>query len=49
MSQEPSISDQLNSIIEYLNFHGHLFLRIDSDNESDKIEGVIISPTPEIP
>jgi hypothetical protein len=48
MSQDPSIPDQLNSIIEYLNFHGHLFVRIASDRESDDIEGVDISPTSEI-
>jgi hypothetical protein len=47
MSQDPSISDQLNSIIDYLNFHGHLFVRIASDHESDDIEIVKLSPSPE--
>ncbi len=47
MSQDPSISDQLNSIIDYLNFQGHLFVRIASDYESDDIERVNLSPSPE--
>ena len=38
LSQEPSITGQLNSIIEYLNYHGHLFLRIASDRDTDEID-----------
>lgn len=38
MSEEPSITTQLNSIIEYLNYHGHLFLRVDSNRHFDEIE-----------
>jgi hypothetical protein len=36
MSQEPSI----NSIIEYLNYHGHLFLKVASDREFVEIEEI---------
>ncbi|UCG03424.1 MAG: hypothetical protein JSW11_05410 [Candidatus Heimdallarchaeota archaeon] len=45
MFQEPSLAGQLNPILEYLNYHGHLFLRIASDDEPDNKEGVNISPT----
>lgn len=40
LSQEPSITGQLNSIIQYLNYHGHLFLRIASDRDSNEINEV---------
>ncbi|MFX0124801.1 MAG: hypothetical protein ACFFAE_14315 [Candidatus Hodarchaeota archaeon] len=49
MSENPSILDQLNSIIKYLNFHGHIFVRLASDHESGDIEGINISTTPESP
>lgn len=35
MPDEPSILNQLNSIIEYLNFHGQLFFKIPANLESD--------------
>ncbi|MHA2243983.1 MAG: hypothetical protein ACXADY_03360 [Candidatus Hodarchaeales archaeon] len=41
MSLEPSILEQLNTIIEYLNFHGPLFINIPSDLESDDKKGLI--------
>ena len=47
VTQEPDLADQLNSIIEYLNYHGHLFLRVTSDKPDDE-KGVIFSPSAEI-
>ncbi|MFX1507713.1 MAG: hypothetical protein ACFFDC_16625 [Promethearchaeota archaeon] len=37
MSDEPSIAVQLNSILEYLNYHGHIFLKIASNHDSDEV------------
>jgi hypothetical protein len=46
MTQEPCIATQLNSILEYLNYHGHLFLRVASDPGGEGIgEKKSLSPT----
>lgn len=48
ISLEPSILEQLNTIIEYLNFHGPLFINIPSDLESDDAKGVTINSLADI-
>lgn len=40
MSDEPSILNQLNSIIDYLNFQGPLFFKIPDNLESDDKNGM---------
>lgn len=49
MSHEPSLLEQLNNIIEYLNFHGPLFLSIPSDLEPDDKKEVSVGSAAETP
>ena len=37
MSKEPSITKQLNSIIDFLHYQGHISLKLASDRDSDEI------------
>ncbi|MFX0013223.1 MAG: hypothetical protein ACFFB2_02850 [Promethearchaeota archaeon] len=42
MSEEPSIHNQLNYIIEYLNYYRPLFIKLPSDREfNDKNGGPV--------